>query len=93
MELVRENGEKAIPADDPVFDYAKKFGLPDEFIELAWLEFRAKYKDDDKKYKDWRIVFRRAVRENWLKLWDCRTGGEYVLTSKGLQAQQGKQNT
>ncbi|OWQ90825.1 hypothetical protein CDN99_11700 [Roseateles aquatilis] len=38
-----------------------------------------------KTYVDWRAVFRRAVKEDWLKLWMFQ-GNEYLLTTRGLQA-------
>ena len=35
MQTCREQGEKPIPADDAVFGYADRIGLPAEFVALA----------------------------------------------------------
>ena len=45
-----------------------------------------------KRYKDWRAVFRKAVRGNWLKLWLC-DGEGYRLSTIGIQAQRAKAAT
>lgn len=88
----QEKGEFAIPEDDPVYATARAAGLPTEFVQLAWFAFKRKYGPDgmsgDKKYKDWRVVFRTAVSENWAKLWmlDNLTN-EFRLTTAGTQAQ------
>ncbi len=78
----------AIPADDPVFDYAAKVGIPADFLLLAWTEFEARHLESGKRYKDWRAAFRKCVRDNWYRLWwvDPRTG-DYALTTQGVQAQ------
>jgi hypothetical protein len=80
-------GESLIPEDDPVFAYAAEVGIPDEFMALAWAEFKHRYSQPDaKRYKDWRAVFRKAIRGNWLKLW-LLDGNAYRLTTVGQQAQ------
>lgn len=87
IESVKAKGEKSIPEGDLVFDYADEIGLPHEFLALAWREFRHHYAQPEaKKYRDWRSVFRKAVRGNWLKLW-WLDGDTYTLTTRGLQAQ------
>lgn len=89
---VRESGEKLIPDDDPVFDYAREVELPDDFLTLAWIEFKARYSAEDaKRYKDFRSVFRKAVRGNWFKLWAIDAGGAYYLTTVGKQAERARQ--
>lgn len=87
---VKAKGEQAIPADDAVFAYGQRVGLPMELLQLAWREFRRVYTVDrkDKRYRDWRIVFNRAVQGNWLKLWHLdAASGQYGLTTVGLQVQ------
>jgi hypothetical protein len=80
-------GEKAIPDTDPVRSYADKAGIPADYLLLAWVEFKARYSEPDAKtYTDWRQVFRKAVRGNWLKLWFVNQDG-YQLTTAGRQAQ------
>jgi hypothetical protein len=55
---------------DPVSAYAERSGINDDFLELAWLEFRERHLDNPaKKYRDWRAAFRNAVRDNWYRLW------------------------
>ncbi|MFX3669770.1 helix-turn-helix domain-containing protein [Xanthomonas arboricola] len=75
----------AIRADDPVFEWADKAGIPDEFIELAWLSFADRYSGDGKRYADWRAVFRNAVRGNWQKIWFLHPATGYTLTTTGEQ--------
>lgn len=80
---LQQQGEKFLPDDDPLFAWAESVALPDGYISLAWLEFKSRHATDAKKQKDWRAVFRRAVREDWLKLWAIGRDGEYYLTTKG----------
>src|SRR5690606_11885369 len=75
----------AVAADDPLFDWAQQAGIPREWIALAWWAFEARYADNPKRYSDWRAVFRRAVKEDWLKLWRVDRDGGYVLTTAGEQ--------
>jgi uncharacterized protein YdaU (DUF1376 family) len=87
-ESVKAKGEKLIPEDDAVFDYAAAAGIPDDFMALAWQEFRHRYSQPDaKRYRDWRQVFRKSVRSNWFKLWYADQHGEFRLTTAGIQAQ------
>lgn len=89
-EATRAAGQKLIPDDDPVFTYAVEVGIPDEFMSLAWQEFKHRYAQEGaKRYKDWRSVFRKAVRGNWLKLWYL-DGDTYRLTTVGHQAMRTK---
>lgn len=87
LDGIKAAGEKAIPDSDPVFGYAEGIGLPYEFLHLAWREFLHRYTQPEaKRYRDWRAVFRKAVRGNWLKLW-WLDGETYTLTTAGVQAQ------
>jgi hypothetical protein len=82
-------GQRAMPASDPIFAYADRAGIPLDFLRLAWLEFRRKHLESggkDKRQKDWRQTFRNYVEGNYLKLWFL-DGGEYRLTTVGAQAQ------
>lgn len=86
IEVVKAKGEKPIQEADPIFAYAEDIGLPDEFLALAWREFRHRYMQSDaKRYRDWRAVFRKAVRGNWFRLW-WLDGEQYTLTTAGMQA-------
>lgn len=87
----KASGELPIPEDDPVFEYAEQAGIPLDMLRLCWIEFRSRYSEPGaKRYKDWRSVYRKAVRGNWLKLWFCNADG-YTLTTAGLQAQRALQ--
>lgn len=87
LAMIKAKGQKPIPEGDPVLAYADEVGLPLEFLTLAWREFRHRYSQPDaKRYRDWRSVFRKAVRGNWLKLWYL-DGQQFGLTTVGLQAQ------
>lgn len=77
----------AVPTDDPLFDWAQSVGIPREWIAIAWWIFEARYDESDKAYSDWRAVFRKAVREDWLKAWRQTRSGEWELTTAGIQAQ------
>lgn len=77
----------AVPADDPLFGWAQSVGIPREWIAIAWWIFEARYDEKDTAYSDWRAVFRKAVREDWLKAWRQTRSGEWELTTAGIQAQ------
>lgn len=84
-EEVKAAGEELISTADPIFAYAEDAGIPIDFLRLAWVEFRDRYTHEQKRYTDWRNVFRKSVRERWLNLWYL-DAGEYKLTSTGQQA-------
>lgn len=87
LEQCREAGEKPIPENDSVFDYADKSGIPIDYLRLHWLEFKDRYGvPDAKRYKDWRTVYRKSVRGNWFRLWFLRSDGDCRLTTQGEQA-------
>lgn len=74
--------EPAVTADDPIFRWASDTGLPSDWIALAWWMFETRYSDNGKTYADWRAVFRKAVREDWLKVWQWREReNAFVLTT------------
>lgn len=87
LDACREKGEKPILKDDPVFAYADKTGIPDDFLKLHWLEFKERYTmPDAKRYKDWRAVYRKSVHGCWFRLWYLRADGTCGLTTQGEQA-------
>lgn len=84
----KSEGETPIPDDHPVFAYAEEAQIPRDFLALHWFEFKDRYGDGTKKYKDWRKVFSNSVRGNWFRLWYApKDGGQYQLTTDGVQAQ------
>lgn len=84
----RHQGEdhSPIPQNDPVFQFVEDAGIPDEFHYLAWVAFQQRYQDSDNRCDDWLDRYRRAIREDWFKLWRIdRESGRYVLTNAGQQ--------
>ena len=83
--------QDAIPQDHHVFRYAQNVGIPNNFLQLAWLWFERHYSRDEKaqlkRYADWPGVFRNAVEGNWGKLWWITPEGDYQLTTPGVQLQ------
>lgn len=86
LEHCKASGEKSIPEDDPIWEYAQKVGITNEMIAVAWAEFKAAHLTAPKRYKDWRQTFRNAVRRNWYKLWFIADGQEATWTTAGEQA-------
>jgi hypothetical protein len=76
----------AIPATDPVYDYAAKVGIPEEYLRLSWIEFKAAYTASGKRQKDFPKTYRNAVRGNWYKLWWFSPEGDCRLATPGVQA-------
>lgn len=77
--------EKPLPESDPVFAWAEKAGIDLDFLRLAWVEFKSRYTGlkKAKRYRDWRMVFGNAVRDNWFRLWYCDESGVCKLTNQG----------
>lgn len=86
LENCKASGEKSIPENDPIWEYAQKIGITDEMIAVAWIEFKAAYLTASKRYRDWRQTFRNAVRRNWYKLWFIGDGQAAAWTTVGEQA-------
>lgn len=78
--------EEFVPLQDsdPIHAWALQTKIPERWIDYAWEAFDQKYSPQDKRYKDWMQVFRRAVREDWLKVWRTTPEGA-VLTTVGEQ--------
>lgn len=83
--LATLDGGDAIPPTDPVFEYASKAGIPDEFLELSWRVFLRKARSSGKRQKNWRQTYRNYVEGNYLKLWWFDPDGECRLTTVGEQ--------
>ncbi len=86
LDHCKENHEAAMPETDSVFEYADAVGIPNEFLYLCWREFVDRNREREKRYRDWRKVFRKCVRENWYKLW-WFDGNQCLLTTAGKQAE------
>lgn len=94
IENCRAAGENAISGYQPLLSYVEETGLPMEFVQLAWDEFKRNFgpggKDEARMQADWRRHFLNFVEKNYLRLWAARVGengNEYFLTTQGLQAQ------
>lgn len=89
-EEVRAKGEKFISDYAPVREYAKKVGLPEDFVMLAFQVFKDRYTNGEKgkrkTYSDWRAAFLNCIKADWFRLWRVDADGRYSLTSAGLQA-------
>ena len=83
----KEKEVEPIPESNSIFGYASKAGIEQDHLKLCWLFFKDKYSEDSKRYKDWPIVFGKAVKNNWFRLWyiDGETGRS-MLTTLGKQS-------
>lgn len=83
--------ERPIRDYEPLWNYTRTAGLPDDFVALAWVEFCRRFGaggvKEAKVQKDWRQTFRNYVEGNFLKLWAIGPDGSYFLTTQGKQAQ------
>lgn len=94
IENCRAAGENAISGYRPLLEYVEATGLPMEFVQLAWDEFKRQFgtggKDEARLQADWRRHFLNYVEKNYMRLWYAKVGeggNEYFLTTQGLQAQ------
>ena len=76
----------AIPATDPIYDYAEKAGIPEDFLLLSWSAFKDAYGSSGKRQRDLPATYRNAVKGNWYKLWWFAPEGDCRLTTAGEQA-------
>lgn len=92
MSGCRARGESVVSGYAPVFEYAEQAGIPDEFIRLAWDEFKRRHMPggiwEQTKREDWRQSFLAALQTNALRLWyfDAKSQG-FLLTTVGMQAE------
>src|SRR5690606_21025686 len=94
IENCRAAGESAISGYRPLLEYVEATGLPMEFVQLAWDQFKRQFgtggKDEARLQADWRRHFQNYVENNYMRLWYAKVGeggNEYFLTTQGLQAQ------
>lgn len=78
-------GTDAIPADDPIFEYAERSRIPLDYLELSWRSFLRDMRERKTRKKNWRAHYRNAVRGNWYKLWWFDKDGVCQLTTSGVQ--------
>jgi len=82
----KQEGVKAVPENDPIFEYAETVGLSSQMMAIAWFCFKQRFLQSGKQQKDWRAHFRNAVRQNWFRAWYIGTDGGVALTTVGQQA-------
>lgn len=75
-------GEKRIPEDDSVFDYAERIGITLDMVRVCWNEFARTHMESGKKQTDWRATFRNFVRKNYYKLWYVEADGSVKETQQ-----------
>lgn len=57
----KAKGEKAVSDYQPVWDYAKLTGIPEDWIEIAWLRFKERYTGEEKAKKTVHRLARRSL--------------------------------
>lgn len=92
LKQCKENKVNPIKDNDTIFDYADSIKLSMDFLYLAWDVFKDKYINENKKYKDWASVYRKAVKDNWFKLWYLNSNNVFELTTVGKQYEMHFQN-
>lgn len=86
LERCKQEGVKAVPENDPIFEYAETVGLSSQMMAIAWFCFKQRFLQSGKQQKDWRAHFRNAVRQNWFRAWYIGADGQASLTTVGQQA-------
>jgi hypothetical protein len=83
--------EKPVSGYAALWEYVDGIKLPRDFVQLAWGEFKAYYLEDPKGIRrrniDWRLTFLNSVKDVRARLWYADANGNYLLTTRGLQAQ------
>jgi len=98
LDRCRQNAEPAISGYEPLLRYLRESGLPAEFVNLCWAEFKRDFgpggKNERKQQALWRRHFQNFVERNFYRLWYAKPQGDgvaYELTTVGLQAQAANQ--
>lgn len=90
MARCRDNGEKQISDYGPLLRYIDSTGLPMEFVQLCWQEFKSEHAppgpNAERRKSDWRLHFLGYVKKGYYRLWYAKGEGEFALTTAGIQA-------
>jgi biotin operon repressor len=86
LDELRARGEKPIPPDHSIFDYAETVGLSEGLLTLHWRVFKSRFIDSNKTQRDWRLKLLNSVRGNWYRLWYHNGQGRMVVSTVGTQA-------
>jgi len=91
VERCAQAGEKPISEYLPLLEYVDATGLPMDFIQLCWQEFKHEFlpggKGEARLQADWRRHFLNYAKKGYYRLWYARPDGTYDLTTQGIQAQ------
>lgn len=94
LDRCKANGERPIAEYEPLQTYIDESGLPVDFVNICWAEFKRDFlpggKNERKQQARWRRHFQNFVERNYYKLWFAKQEGTsvvYELTTAGLQAQ------
>jgi uncharacterized protein YdaU (DUF1376 family) len=88
LDVCKAAGQKPIPPDHFIREYAKDAGITDEMLQVGWLMFRDDFttgSSKDKTQKDWPAHFANSVKRRWYGLWLTNETGDAQWTSTGLQ--------
>jgi uncharacterized protein YdaU (DUF1376 family) len=91
LDNCKTSSERPMRDYEPLWNWSRTVGLPDEFVALAWAEFCRQMlpggPSQSKKQADWRKTFRNYVEKNYLKLWALDPQGQFFLTTAGKTAE------
>ena len=94
LDRCKTTGERPISDYEPLSRYIREAGLPTDFVNLCWAEFKRDFgpggKNERKQQARWRQHFQNFVERNFYRLWYAKPQGDgvsYELTTVGLQAQ------
>jgi hypothetical protein len=86
MALCKATGERVIPDDDPIWEFADKVGIEREMISIAWIAFKRYWLTGEGKGKrktEWRETFLNAIRQNRDGIWHIKEGDPARWTTSG----------
>jgi uncharacterized protein YdaU (DUF1376 family) len=83
LQRCKDLNEKHIPENDAVWEFAERAHISDELLRVHWKAFSDRYRESNKRYRDWRQVFRNSVKGNWFGVWRVEGNGTVVLSSRG----------
>ena len=88
LDVCKAAGQKPIPAEHPIRQYALDAGITDEMLQVGWLMFKDDFttgNSKDKTQKDWPAHYANSVKRCWYRLWLTNETGDAQWTSTGLQ--------
>lgn len=90
VEQCVKSGEKPISEYRPLQEYVQATGLPMEFVQLCWTEFKGEFMPGGSKaarlQADWRGHFLNFVKKGYYRLWYAKPDGTFELSTAGIQS-------